>query len=251
MLTGKLLEQAHLIEVVYGKTVTPLLIAAKSGNEDIASALLARGANPNRSFHHGLEASPLAATVFPATDLSMSRLLLTHGALPATVGSFQFDQLIERQQQEEIALLLEFGLERIDVGHRDGNAMQNGELNRVNADAVEMILRSNPTLKKTTCHETSPKKLTESCLPGELRGTDAAIQKGYSRVLEKASDKNHASLVQQQLEWAQKLRKTCHTPPRTDIPDGWYAAVLDDQSKAVCVISMLRQQEDQLERVMN
>jgi len=233
--------------LVYGATATPLLVAVQSGNEDSVQALLDYGADPNRSYKHGLNSSVLASVAFPGNP-SMMEILLRRGALPATVGNFQFDQMIDRREQEGIRLLLDYGLDRIDVGHQDGHAMQLSEQNRKNPDAVDMILRMHPDEWKAACHAMPAAKLSAQCLPTELRDAGTAFDQARAHALEGADDKRRRTLTLEAKAWNDKLGKTCHVRVEFEPRDGWYAATLGDRTAAACTVDVMRRQLESLSK---
>jgi ankyrin repeat protein len=237
----------HIMMQVYGANATPMLVAVQTGNEDSVQALLDHGADPNRSYTNGLNTSALASTAFPG-NVSMMEILLRRGALPATVGNFQFDQMIDRRNQEGIRLLLDYGLDRIDVGHQDGYAMQLSEQNKKNPDAVDMIVRMHPVEWKAACQAMPAATLSEQCLPSELRDADTALGKVRARVPEVADDKRRRGLALEAKAWNDKLQNECHARPEFEPRNGWYAAILGNRTAAACIVNLMRRQLQVLDK---
>jgi len=230
-------EYQHL--QAFGATATPLLLAVESGNEDSVRALLDHGADPNRSYKQGQTTSALASVAAPS-DVSMMELLLRRGALPGSVGEFKFDEMIDWREQEGIRLLLEYGLDRIDVGHQDGHAMQLSEKNRKNPDAVDMILRMHPVEWQAACHLMPADKLSDQCLPTELRNAVLALDQARAHALEAADAKRRRTLTLEAKAWDEKLQKVCRVKARFEPRDGWYATILGDRAAATCTVDMMR-----------
>lgn len=88
------------------------------------------------------------------------------------------------------------------------------------------------------------------CLGQELRESDAKINQSYQKLMGKLSGADRLALRAQQRAWIKRRDSACDLDEKQTDREKWYAELLRDYGKTVCVSKYTRQRTAELDRML-
>jgi uncharacterized protein YecT (DUF1311 family) len=106
----------------------------------------------------------------------------------------------------------------------------------------------NPEPARAQCDNPKTNEQRAQCIGAELRGADATINRVYSDLMKSLSPDDHTALRDEQRAWIKARDKKCGLTWSKGDREAWFADLLKDYQKTVCVVRLTNERVDALNR---
>lgn len=111
-----------------------------------------------------------------------------------------------------------------------------------------LTLASTPTA--WTCDRPASQDERLQCIGIELKGADATINRTYTDLMRSLQTEDRDALRKEQLDWIASRDRTCRLRSTARDRDAWFAAVLRDPQKTVCVVRLTNERVERLNQYL-